>query len=691
MHLDEIARMADALWRAITYVAVAQLHLQDNPLLTRPLSASDTKEHPTGHWGTVPGTAWALTHIALARLRAGDAPALVPVIGAGHAGVAQAALAWLTGDLAQVRPRFTTDEAGLRHLVRSFPDMDGLGAEVSPLLPGGLHLGGQLGAALAFAHGAALDAPNRIVIPILGDGECETPTTAASWLAAQELRSQGRVLPIVHLNGYRMGGASLLGAMDDDRLRAYAHGLGWDPRVVHVGSGYLAEHVQFHLTLADAVTATEQGRQVVVFLRCVKGWSGPEWVGNRQVSGTWHAHKTPIRSPRTEPVELSALREWMAGYRPQELFTPDGKPRALLANALRVAGPELRSPIETKVSQPQGLGLRRFTSFTSAVADVVCHHAEAGDLRVFSPDELHSNRLDALAKHTWAVEVLAEEVLLGWLCGWIATGRRGLLISYEAFAPLMVTGVVQHLKQRRMLDAARQSPSLNLLLTSYGWQNVFTHGDPSFTSALLAVTDPAVRLFTPADPTRLAAALDEALCSVGAVNVIVSGKHEAGAFPLDTVTIERANGLAIWPHLSDEEEPDLVLVACGDLPAKVVSAAAPMIRRRFKVRVRVVAVYDMTVLGEPGRWPKALTNTDFTRHFGTDIPLLITTVDHPAAVWGLLAGRTRRPVTVIGWREPDGPLPQRSVAHAANLDVEGLLRAASKLLSDRERGVLGEC
>lgn len=683
-----IARQAEALWRAMVYVTVAQLHLVDNPLLSRSLQPQDVKPHPSGHWGTVPGASWALAHIVLAAGRKTPGGDLVPLIGAGHAGVVQLALAWLTGDLGAVRPQFTRDIGGLRRLVRSFPEVDGIGAEVHPLLPAGGYLGGCLGGALAFAQGAALDAPPRVVVPIIGDGECETPTTAASWLAGREL-SSGSVLPVVQVNGFRMGSTSLLGRMADEELSAYAAGLGWTPRVFHLTRGDLDEHAAFHRLLTEAVHDVLQYERTVIFLRCVKGWTGPATAGGRVVLGTPGLHKTPLTTAHSDPEERKQLENWLTSYRPWELFDGDGQPIGPLAvgvSASRIC--RLGRTRHWRMSDHR-LGQERFESFSDAVRAVLRTHAERGGFRVFSPDELASNRLADLTgeEKEWTTEILAEEVLLGWLAGWIASGRRGVLISYEAFGPLLAAGVITYLKRQRLASAAAAQPSLNLLLTSYGWHNVFTHGDPSLATTLLGLGDPAVRVLTPADSRRVAVALDDALTSTGQTNLVIAGKHPTPSHPPDTLAEERSNGLAIWSHLSDPGEPDLTVVTAGDLPSAVAGEAAPLIRQSRRCRVRVVNLHDLTVLGDPAWRPGGLTGFGIDHYFGHHAAILFVTLGHAAAVWGLLGGRLRRPVEVIGWREPAMPMPPQQLAAVAGLDVPGLRHAADRLLSTREAAV----
>jgi xylulose-5-phosphate/fructose-6-phosphate phosphoketolase len=299
-------------------------------------------------------------------------------------------------------------------------------------------------------------------------------------------------------------------------------------------------------------------------------------------------------------------------------------------------------------------------------------YAEAGSFKVFSPDELRSNRLGDLASEPWAHELLAEEVLLGWLAGWTATGRRGLLVSYESFASLLLTGLIGHLKQRRIAPPAM--PSINLLLTSYGWHNVYTHGDPSLSTALLGTGDQAVHVFTPADADRAALALDDALRSNGQVNVIIAGKHASATYPCATIDAERRDGLAVWSHLSDPGEPDLTLVCAGDLAAAAVSESVALIRARHGCRVRVVNVHDLTALAGP-RIHSSL---------GRSAAVVVATLGHPAAIWGLLAGRTRRRVDVVGWREPPYPMPQKELAAYCGLDVPGVTAAATAVLDGRE-------
>jgi xylulose-5-phosphate/fructose-6-phosphate phosphoketolase len=667
---------ADGLWRAAVYASVCQLHLRGNVLLAEPLRAEHVKERPSGHWGTVPGTAWALAHVALA----GDRM-LVPLLGAGHAGVVQLAMSWLTGELARLRPEYTPDARGLAALSAAFPDADGLGAEVSPGLAAGDYLGGRLGGCLPFAQGAALDAPDRIMVPVIGDGECETPTTAAAWLAHLAVPS-AKVLPVIHLNGFRMGAPSLLAALGDEEIGRWAAGLGWKAAVVRVTSSSPSEHAAYRAAFLGMAERVNSGTPAMVILRCVKGWSGPEMTGGKAITGTARAHKTPLASARADDTQREQLAEWLASYRPGDLFDDEGRPRGILARALNRAHCHRLPPAQPPAPPPLVAGTP--ATFADAVIQAVGPAAERGDFRVFSPDELESNRLGPLAAHPWATEVLAEEVLLEWLAGWTASGRRGVLVSYEAFASLLVPGLASILKQRR-LPSCPVLPSMNVLLTSYGWHNTYTHGDPSAVTALLAMRDPAVRVLTPADPARLAAILHGCLSSCGGVNIVIAGKHDPMSFPLATLEEEQQRGLAVWPHLSDDGDPDLTIVTAGDLPARTVTASVPLLRDRHGCRIHVVNVADLTVLGDPGTWPRGLTSAETDQYLGASAAVLVVTLGHPAAVWGLLEGRlARREAQVIGWREPAGPMPQEDIAAGAGMSTDGIVAAAGRLLTARE-------
>ncbi|MFF0493935.1 hypothetical protein ACFYTQ_33360 [Nocardia sp. NPDC004068] len=672
---------AEILWRALVYLTVVQLHLNDNVLLSRPLTESDIKPRPAGHWGTAPGVAWALVHIGL---RAGATPStkLVPMLGAGHAGVVQMGLSWLTGDLATRRAEFSRDEKGLTALARTFPDIPDIGSEVHPDLPAGDFLGGCLGGALAFACGSALDARDRVVVPIIGDGECETPTTAAAWLAAHELHAAS-VLPVVHLNEFRMGSRSILGRMSSDEVGRYFKGLGWDCQIVAVHSSAISIHRLFQDLLHQSIAEVLKGRRRCLVLRCAKGWSGPQIVNGVQHLGTAKLHKTPLTAARTSSIQRVQLEEWLSSYKPQSLFDVDGRPTHLLQAALDVLRLDRSAPRESAVelSSNTPRPVRQEKTFSEEVSSVLKHHANCGDFRLFSPDEMESNRLGALANLPWVSEVLAEEVLFGWLAGWISSGKRGLLVSYEAFSTLLTAGLISYLKQRRMTTT--QLHSMNLLLTSYGWQNVYSHGDPSLVTTLLGFGDPVTHIHLPADPVRLGATLDRSLSSTGRLNVIIAGKHSHLTHPTTTIEAELSRGMAVWDHLSDPGDPDVTIICAGDLPAATVSAAVPLLHTEHVGNVRVLNVADLTVLGDPEVWPRGMRTDEWDTYVGSRASVLVVTLGHAAAVWGLLAGRVQQPIHVVGWREPPGPMSQAEIAAAASFDSLTISRRVVQLFQER--------
>ncbi|GGJ90421.1 putative phosphoketolase [Pilimelia anulata] len=641
----------------MTYVSVALLHARTAPVPGRLLTVGDVKERPAGHWGTVPGTALTMAHVGLAA--AATSWSVVPVIGAAHAGLTQTALAWLTGHLARIDPRYSVDRHGLAALAEGWPEVNRLGSEVHPCLPAGDYVGGWLGGALAFAQGASSRTAGRLLVPILGDGECETPTTAAAWLAQQALPTAA-VVPIVHLNGRRMGSPSLLGVMTDYEVAAYLGGHGWEAHLVDADRADIHERFAAALTAGFADTAAGS-RRVAVVLRCRKGWSGP--VGE---------HKTPITNPAGDPDQLAYLNQWLNSYAAGQLFDTEGHPTGLLADALAAASYE-RLPVppraEVAVRRPHTRAARATGGgFGDHVGGVLRAHAAAGQLRVFSPDELASNRLPEIANRPWAVEVLAEEVLAGWLAGWTAAGNTGVLISYEAFAPLTLTTLVGQLRQRRMADV--ELPSINLLLTSYGWHNVHSHADPSLTTALAAMDDPAVRLFTPTTPAHTGRVLDEALASTGRVNVIVAGKHPLPARQPYAETAEHADGFTVHrpPTLT---ETQLTLVAIGDLPASNVAAAAPALAATG-VSATVIEVQELT----------ALRRVALRQRLATAGPTLLVTLGHPAAVWGLLAEAAPPRARVLGWREPPHPMNHTDLAAYAGITACGITEAAHALLAE---------
>ncbi|MFD3653348.1 phosphoketolase [Streptomyces sp. NPDC058620] len=677
-----------AVTDALDYLCLAQLYLRDNPLLARPLIPGDVKARPAGHWGVCPPVNRMLAALGPLQAAVPDGYDLHVLHGAGHAGPSALAHAYLTGRLGHAYPHLRQGAAGLRELVTGFP-LPGIGGEITPMIPDHLHTGGQLGPALAIGQGTALDAPHRLSLVLIGDGECETGTTAASWLATRALHGtgdHGTVLPVVLLNGMRMGGPSMLATLDRAELTAYFTGLGHRP----VYSDGL-DIGQLRRAVAEALGAAQPlgipGPSSVLVLTLDKGHGAPA-----RLAGTSAVHKTPLRNPAGVPAEFDALADWLASYQPAQLLTSSGRPRPHLLPALPPPRPKpdcLPAPRGCVAASAKVAAHAVGRPFAQVVPEVLRARAEQGPFRVFSPDELASNRLDLTDDHgypvPWAVEVLSEELCHAWAQGYTETGRHALVATYEAFAPISLSLIQQQLKHRSMRRHAGLAPlpSLVYLLTSLGWHNTFTHQNPSLTTALLAGGDPTLHVLTPADPGRAAAALTFALRKLGRCTIVVAGKHTIVHHPLETLDEELRHGIATWPHLTHPGpgEPDLILASAGDLPAEALTTLAQRLRaERPGLRLRYVHVHDLTVLAEDGARPLALAPEAFARHFGTRAPIVLATSGHPADIHALLGRRHPGPrLTVLGYRDPGRPVSQEHLRQFCGLDDTGLWQLAATL------------
>ncbi|MER5490536.1 phosphoketolase [Streptomyces sp. NPDC002490] len=685
-----VSAVADAL----DYLCLAQLYLRDNPLLARPLTPADVKRRPAGHWGVCPPVNRMLAALGPLQAAVPDGYELHVLHGAGHAGPSALAHAYLTGWLGHVHPDLRRGTAGLHELVTGFPRPD-IGGEITPMVPGHLHTGGQLGPALAIGQGTVLDAPHRLTVVLVGDGECETGTTAASWLAVRALQGtgdHGTVLPVVLLNGMRMGGASMLSTLTRAELTTYFNGLGHRP-VYSDGR----DVTQLRQALAEALTAAQplgsRGPSSVLVLTLDKGYGAPT-----PFVGTPAVHKTPLRNPAKVPAEFDVLADWLSSHQPGQLLTAGGWPQPHLLPALPRPRPEsdvLPAPRGCIAASAQVADQAVGRPFTQVIPEVLRARAEQGPFRVFSPDELASNRIDLTDAHghpvPWAVEVLNEELCHAWAQGYTETGRHALVATYEAFAPITLSLVQQQLKHRAVRRHAGLAPlpSLVYLLTSLGWHNTFTHQNPSLPTALLAGGDPTLHVLTPADPARTAAALTFALRKLDRCTLVVAGKHTAVHHPLATLDEELRHGIAIWPHLSHTgaAEPDLVLASAGDLPAEALTTLAQRIRaERPDLRLRYVHVHDLTVLAEEGIHPFALAPGAFARHFGTRAPIILATSGHPADIHALLGHRhPGSRLTVLGYRDPGRPVSQDGLRRLCGLDDDSLWQLARTLTTAHDR------
>ncbi|MBC9718450.1 phosphoketolase [Streptomyces sp. TRM66268-LWL] len=678
----------DAYWRALNYLSAAQLYLADNVRLEQPLHPDDLKAVPRGHWGVCPPVNFALAHLGPLIALSPPGSDVVIVHGAGHAGPSALAAAYLNNTL-DLGSGTGWSMPNLRTLISQFPNTD-LGGEITPLIPGIRYTGGQLGPALAVAQGMAFDAPHRLVVPLIGDGEMETPITAAAWTGRRALIGtgpHGAVLPIVLANGLKMGGASLLAGLDEKALCGYFTGLGYRP-FVHDGRDEPGFRRMLAQVLSDLTPLDANAPQPVIVLTMPKGHTGPTCVGDRQIAGTPAVHKTPLTCPKDDDAEFAALTAWLTSYRPRELFTAQGHPTILVRQALPGSQPPA----------PALVGPRRWDRTGEdtgwrAVSAVIRQRAQDGGFRLFSPDELTSNKIDTGGEGTgtppWTVEVLSEELCHGWLQGYTESGRDALLATYEAFAPINTSLLVQHLKHRRLAAAAgrRGQPSLNYLITSLGWRNTYTHQNPGLAAAMAETEEPSLHVYTPADAHRAAVVLDAMLASTDQLNLLISDKHHRHTFPTGPFSRELALGAAVWPHLTTcgSADPDLVLASAGDVAARELTAAARHITTGHpEVTIRYVHINDLTTLGPPTTWPHALSETDFADLFGRGLPVLIVTSTTPGIIRSLLAARGDADrFHITGYRDPGRPLHHAALLDHCSMSAPQLAARALALHKER--------
>jgi xylulose-5-phosphate/fructose-6-phosphate phosphoketolase len=708
----ELAEL-DAHWRAANYLSVGQIYLLDNPLLREPLRPEHIKPRLLGHWGTSPGLNLVHTHLNRA-IRDRDLDALC-VWGPGHGGPAVLACSWLDGSYTEHYPDVTRDEAGMARLFRQFSFPGGVPSHVAPETPGSIHEGGELGYALAHAYGAALDNPDLVVTCVIGDGEAETGPLATSWHSNKFLDPvhDGAVLPVLHLNGYKIANPTVLARLPVPELDELLRGYGYAP--IHVtGDEPAAVHRAFAAALdasLDAIAAfqraartqgaTERPRWPMIVLRTPKGWTGPAEVDGLPVEGTWRAHQVPLPQVRENPEHLRQLEEWMRSYRPEELFDAEGRPvaavlaqtpdgaRRLGSNPHANGGLLLRRlplrPLESvavPVDKP-GASLHEPTRVLGDyLAQIMADTAQRRDFRLVGPDETASNRLQAVFAATGKVwqaevlpvdehlsrdgrvmEVLSEHLCQGWLEGYLLTGRHGLFSCYEAFVHIVDSMVNQHVK---WLRTTRQIPwrapiaSLNYLLTSHVWRqdhNGFSHQDPGFVDHVLNKSPEAVRVYLPPDANTLLSVAEHVLDSRDYVNVVVAGKQPCFDWlSLDQARVHCARGLGIWEWASTERgdrEPDVVLACAGDVPTQEVLAAAQLLRRELpELAVRVVNVVDLARLMPESEHPHGLSDHEFNAVFTRDRPVIFGYHGYPWLIHRLAYRRAVHPqLHVRGYKE----------------------------------------
>jgi xylulose-5-phosphate/fructose-6-phosphate phosphoketolase len=703
----------DAYWRAANYLSVGQIYLMANPLLAEPLRAGHIKPRLLGHWGTSPGLNFVWAHLSRAITAHGTE--MMIVIGPGHGGPAALANTWLEGSYSEVYPSVPRNAAGMATLFRQFSFPGGVPSHVAPETPGSIHEGGELGYSLSHACGAAFDNPGLVVACVVGDGEAETGPMATSWHGCRFLdpARDGAVLPILHLNGYKIANPALLARLPDDELDALLRGYGYRPKHL-TGHEPSVMHQKMAAAVDEALTEIraiqerarggadrERARWPMIVLRTPKGWTGPVEVDGKPVEGTWRSHQVPLAEVRANPAHLRQLEEWLRSYRPQELFGSDGAPRAELlglvpAGPLRLgASPHANGGVllrdlelpdfrdyAVQVPAPGARTSEPTRVLGGMLRDVMRDSAVAANFRVFGPDETESNRLGALLEvtgKTWqeeilpvdehlardgrVMEILSEHTCQGWLEGYLLTGRHGLFSCYEAFIHIVDSMFNQHakwLKTSRALPWRRPVASLNYLLTSHVWRqdhNGFSHQDPGFIDHVVNKKAEVIRVYLPPDANTLLSVADHCLRSRDYVNVIVAGKQPCPDWlDMDSAILHCTRGAGIWEWASsdgDGAEPDVVLACAGDVPTLEVLAAVSILRDRLPdLRVRVVNVVDLMRLQPSTEHPHGMSDPEFDALFTADRPVIFAYHGYPWLIHRLTYRRTGHAnIHVRGYKE----------------------------------------
>ena len=697
---SDLLRKMDAYWRAANYLSVGQIYLYDNPLLKAPLTLDHVKPRLLGHWGTTPGLNFIYVH--LNRLITQHDLNVIYVAGPGHGGPGLVANTYLEGTYSELYPSISQDEPGMKKLFTQFSFPGGIPSHVAPQVPGSIHEGGELGYSLAHAFGAAFDNPDLLVACVVGDGEAETGPLATSWHSNKFLNPvhDGAVLPILHLNGYKIAGPTVLARIAHDELEALFRGYGYAPHFVE-GNDPATMHELMASTL-DRIVVEIQSIQrdarsngfrkrplwPMIVLRSPKGWTGPDSVEGKPVEGTFRAHQVPVAELASHPGHLSILEKWMRSYRPEKLFDANGRLIAELA-ALAPRGErrmganphanggrllrDLRLPdfrdYAVKVTRPGAVHAESTRMQGQFIRDVLKLNADARNFRVFSPDETASNRWGAVFEETKrcstaeilpgddnlapdgrVMEMLSEHQCEGWLEGYLLTGRHGFLSSYEAFIHIVDSMFNQHAK---WLDVAGRIPwrrpiaSLNYLLSSHVWRqdhNGFSHQDPGFIDVAMNKTAGVVRVYLPPDANTLLAVTDHCLRSRNYVNVIVAGKQpEPQWLDMEAAIKHCAAGIGIWHWAGNDAggEPDVVMACCGDVPTLETLAAVDILRQQIPdLKLRVVNVVDLMTLQPQSEHPHGLSDEQFDLIFTRDKPVIFAFHGYPYLIHRLTYRRT---------------------------------------------------
>ena len=711
--VHHVIQIIDAWWRAANYLSVGQMYLCANPLLKLPLDAGDVKRMLLGHWGTTPGQNFIYAH--LNRVIKQYDLNMIFLSGPGHGGPSVVANAYLEGTYSEIYPDISQDEPGLQRLFLQFSFPGGIPSHASPECPGSIHEGGELGYSLSHAFGAVFDNPDLIAACVIGDGEAETGPLSAAWHSNKFLNPvhDGAVLPILHLNGYKIANPTILARVSREELEQFFRGCGWVPYFVegreatpmHEAMVATLDRVieQIHEIQSAARTGKgtgERPRWPMIVLISPKGWTGPQQVDGLPVEGTFRSHQVPLSDPRAHPEHLQQLEAWLKSYRPEELFDAEGRllpeiaeltphgARRMSANPHANGGMllrDLRMPdyrayaVEVPVPGVRGIGDTRVLG--PFLRDIVRLNAQQRNFRIFGPDETASNGLGAvfaatnrqweantestdefLAPHGRVMEVLSEHQCEGWLEGYLLTGRHGLFNCYEAFIHIVDSMFNQHakwLKVTAQLPWRRKIASLNYLLSSHVWRqdhNGFSHQDPGFIDHVVNKKAEVVRVYLPPDANCLLSVMDHCLRSRHYVNVVVAGKHPAPQWlPIDAAVKHCADGIGIWQWASNDQgvSPDAVLACCGDVPTLETLAAVSILREHLpELRIRVVNVVDLMKLQPQSEHPHGLSDKEFDEIFTRDKPVIFAFHGYPWLIHRLTYRRRNHDnIHVRGYKE----------------------------------------
>ena len=708
-------KQVDAWWRASNYLSACQLYLLDNPLLKRPLAASDLKQTIVGHWGTVPGQNFIYTH--LNRVIQKDDLDMIYLSGPGHGGNAMVAQDWLDGTYTEVYPNITQDEDGMRKLFKQFSFPGGVPSHVAPETPGSINEGGELGYSLAHAFGAVADNPDLIAACVVGDGEAETGPLATSWHSNKFLNpiTDGAVLPILHLNGFKIANPTIFSRISHEEVEQFFRGCGWEPRFVE-GSEPEKMHQQMAATLDWAIREikriqqharttgdTTRPRWPMIVFRSPKGWTGPKEVDGNPVEDCFRAHQVPISMGPDTEKHLPILEQWLRSYHPEELFDEEGRPVDLLrsfapqgdrrmgANPHANGGlllRDLRTPdfrdYGVEVPAPGEVEAQDMLVLGGYVRDVMKLNLESRNFRIFAPDETASNRLHPVFEVTGRRflgeryenedpdehldpdgrvmdSMLSEHMCEGWLEGYLLTGRHGFFNSYEAFIRIVDSMFAQHakwLKTCNELPWRQDIASLNFILSSNVWQqdhNGFTHQDPGFLDHVANKKADVVRIYLPPDANCLLSVFDHCIKSRNYVNVMVASKHPRPQWlTMDQAVKHCTQGIGIWDWASNDqgEEPDVVMACCGDTPTLETLAAVTILRKELpELKIRVVNVVDLMKLQPHTEHPHGLTDMEYDMLFTQDRPIIFAYHGYPTLIHELTYRRHNKHLHVRGYKE----------------------------------------